>query len=612
MKQKYNQALIIFFMTVCMVFVKPLETMASETEVDAYKLPITVNGQFTLDKNATLSLKSENILITWNDKVEYVKVCESGSEYPIFEKTDITNPGFDTFFKENDGQQGIITYKLQDKEEEYTIHFTTKSYSKGDSRYIPDIAYAGSFDHPSTHVSVYIDVETTSPIKTVMVDGIDETEKYEEYITSYSYNTKVSNTEYDYTFYFSGLDYAYGDHEIFFVTIDGEQIALQGEGTPTLLFGKDENAINTIEVKDVKLSNGDWATDIASATDTTGLLTYYSTKTQGISRFSIVSDWGIDSIEYQEGLSGKWVEAPVYTDAYTNPDYSTPIYIIPSSQLFGKIGDSRLFYGNVCVGDERVIHNVVTFRVTDKAGFERIFKVRPAKFNSKSVIEFDTSVSSNTSLDAADKYTTGFSYLYNQTTGLNTLPNPDNTTQYNKVFYGWYMSDDKDFTNKITSIAPTDTFNDIYLIARYVTPEEYVELTKNKQQATEQEKTTEATSTDESATEHKTTKENTTEAGAIPESSALDNNYSIACPKFSAKGKKRRIIIRTTNRSNNTVQVQVCKNKKFKKAVMVYNAKKSYITIKKTKRGKYYVRIRFASDNSQSSTWSKAKCVKVK
>ena len=64
--------------------------------------------------------------------------------------------------------------------------------------------------------------------------------------------------------------------------------------------------------------------------------------------------------------------------------------------------------------------------------------------------------------------------LFDASKGISKLPNATNSGRL--YFYGWYYKGDKNYTNRVTSIEPTDTFNDICLVARMVEKSEYDKL----------------------------------------------------------------------------------------------------------------------------------------
>ena len=83
-------------------------------------------------------------------------------------------------------------------------------------------------------------------------------------------------------------------------------------------------------------------------------------------------------------------------------------------------------------------------------------------------------------------------------------------------------------------------------------------------------------------------------------------------PKITLKGKKRCIALTVKNKVGSSVQMQLCKSKKFKKGVKTFSTKKAKSTFKKIKKGKYFVRVRFIDKDKSTSKWSSVKKVKVK
>lgn len=69
--------------------------------------------------------------------------------------------------------------------------------------------------------------------------------------------------------------------------------------------------------------------------------------------------------------------------------------------------------------------------------------------------------------------------LFDASKGISKLPNGSNRGKM--YFYGWYYKDDTNYTNRVISIEPTDTFNDTYLVARMVEKSEYDRLVKEDQ-----------------------------------------------------------------------------------------------------------------------------------
>ena len=97
---------------------------------------------------------------------------------------------------------------------------------------------------------------------------------------------------------------------------------------------------------------------------------------------------------------------------------------------------------------------------------------------------------------------------------------------------------------------------------------------------------------------------------------------TVKSPKYKAAKKKIAVSWKKASKKNlkkfTKVEIQVCKDKKFQKAntkrVVVKKSKKS-ATVKKLKKGTYYVRVRNVKGSGvkkQVSKWSKVKKVKVK
>ena len=74
------------------------------------------------------------------------------------------------------------------------------------------------------------------------------------------------------------------------------------------------------------------------------------------------------------------------------------------------------------------------------------------------------------------------SYYFDADKGIEYLPvGPNSKTE---IFYGWYKADDIEYKNKITSVPATPgVYNDLDLVARYVTLDEYEKLKAEEEKA---------------------------------------------------------------------------------------------------------------------------------
>lgn len=168
------------------------------------------------------------------------------------------------------------------------------------------------------------------------------------------------------------------------------------------------------------------------------------------------------------------------TDLGGNKIKTTPITSLIGRPEYNRyfdvegISTSNLDFGVICIEDSAGNKKTVSLRVNTSL-------LESDGLQSKSIISFDSMVNydkakseiPDVDWDYIERYS-----LFDASKGISKLP--DGYDYGGLCFYGWYDRNDVNFTNRITSIEPTDTFNDTFLVARMVTKKEYAELTKCK------------------------------------------------------------------------------------------------------------------------------------
>ena len=158
--------------------------------------------------------------------------------------------------------------------------------------------------------------------------------------------------------------------------------------------------------------------------------------------------------------------------------------------------------GVICIEDSVGNKKILSLRINTSL----YFSSRKDGISTNSIISFgyngvDYNTAKSETPDVDWDYIKDYG-LFDASWGISKLPNGFNSGSL--YFYGWYYKDDTNYTNKITSIKPTDTFNDTYLVARMVKKSEYDKLV-SADQACNHEYITEhkdATCTKEGYTKH--------------------------------------------------------------------------------------------------------------
>lgn len=233
------------------------------------------------------------------------------------------------------------------------------------------------------------------------------------------------------------------------------------------------------------------------------------------------------------------------------------------------------------------------------------------------------------------KYCANQGFYFDHTKGVAKLPEAIKSYESDKtIFYGWYDVNDTDFKNKITSIESTNYFNDITLVPKFVSKDEYKELLKEEIKK-EEEPTTEQPTTETPTTEQPTTEQPTTEAPIIDEEPTTESpttedttikqdeidkqikiTKKVKASISSVKIKSRKATIKVKNKIGYNYEFQYSTSSKFKSGVKsIKTTKTSYKTPKLKKNKKYYFRARVykkIDGKTYYGKWSTIKKVKVK